>query len=69
MQKLIVHIEYDAAVETVGGAIEDAVERTLDGIREQAGGDDADFGYRFFGSLEDAEAWESGAKGIEEVGV
>jgi len=67
MKTLIVHVEFESPLtldqvqEEISGALED--------LRDQTPERDGAIGWRYFGSLGDAEAWESGKKGIEEVGV
>ena len=67
MKTLIVHVEFESPLtldqvqEEISGALEDLRDRTP----ERGGA----IGWRYFGSLGDAEAWESGEKGIEEVGL
>ena len=69
LRKLVVHIEYEAdpssLVNITEQELQNRLDVTLSAIREE----NEDFGWRFFRSLGDAEAWESGEKGIEEVGT
>lgn len=62
MQKLIVHIEHDAR-EVRPNDLRDALDTALELLREGNATTEeefADIGWRYFSSLGEAEAWESG---------
>ena len=55
MQKIIMHVEFDGR-EITREQLEDGLDDVLTSLRERG----LDLGWRYFSSLGEAEAWESG---------